>query len=52
MLVYGYSAEWDQVLQLVASGVEVGWTEEGRRDVNQVVHNPIYHHQLRVDSET
>ena len=50
MLVYGYSAERDQILQMMASGVEVGWTEESRCDVNQLVYYPVYHHQLCVDS--
>ena len=50
MLVYGYSAEWDQILQLMASGVEVGWMVESRWNVNQLVYYPINHHQLCVYS--
>ena len=50
MLVCGYSAERDQILQMMTSGVEVGWTEESRWNVNQLVYYPVYHHQLCVDS--
>ena len=51
MLVCCYPAERNKLLQLVASSVEVSCrTEEGRRDVNQLVDNPVNHYQLCVDS--
>ena len=43
-------AEWYKELQMVASSVEGCWMEERRRDVNELMDYPVYHHQLCVDS--